>query len=149
MFRQFIIKKENKQKNLVAEKEVDFVTEKKSKVINKEVKVKKVDSTLKKVNAKKVTNTLPKNELKIIKPENYFFLHDGRVLKDLFELAEHLEHISDDVFYHHVNDNKNDFSNWIKDVFENKDLADEICLIREPKQVQLIILKHIAKNKRG
>ena len=42
-----------------------------------------------------------------------------------------------------------DFSNWIKDVFGNKDLAEEIYVIREPKQTQLIILKHIAKNKRG
>ena len=108
-------------------------------------KSKKKSSTIKKVSKKIIKES---NEYKIISPENYFFLNDGRVLKDMFELAETLENISHDVFFHHVNDSKNDFSNWIKDVFGNKDLAEEIYVIREPKQTQLIILKHIAKNKR-
>lgn len=85
---------------------------------------------------------------KDIKPEHYFYLRDGRVLKDLIDLSECLETINNDVFYHHVNDARNDFANWIRDIFERKELADEIMSIREPRRVQVIILKHLAK-KRG
>lgn len=117
--------------------------EKESKIVSKTKKTKKEAL----INASKVFNT-EKHISKVINPENYFFLHDGRVLKDLFELAENLENISDNIFYHHVNESKHDFANWIKDVFEDKDLAEEIYVIKDPKQIQLIILKHIAKNKR-
>ncbi len=81
---------------------------------------------------------------KVINPENYFFMHDGRVLKEIIELAEILETIDNEVFYHHVNESKNDFSNWIRDIFENHELSQEIFAVREPRQMQVIILKHLA-----
>lgn len=98
---------------------------------------------------KNTKKNLIETETIIIPQEKYFFLNDGRSLKDMFELANCLETINEEIFFHHVNDFKNDFSNWIKDVFGNKGLADEIFLIKDPKQTQLIILKHIAKSKRG
>jgi hypothetical protein len=95
----------------------------------------------------KKESALKKPFKKSINPEHYFFLRDGRVLKDVIELADTLENINNDIFYHHVNNEKNDFSNWIKDIFENKELSEEIFTIREPRQMQVIILKHLAKNR--
>ena len=97
---------------------------------------------------KKASNAKKIKEARIIRPENYFFLSDGRVLKDLFELAETLETMNNDVFCHHVNDFRNDFSNWINDIFDESQLADEIRVIRNPHEMQVIILKHVAKKKR-
>jgi hypothetical protein len=88
-----------------------------------------------------------KKPVKEIKPEHYFYLCDGRVLKDMIELSECLETINNDVFYYHVNDQRNDFANWVRDIFERRDLADEIMTIREPRQVQVVILKHLAKKR--
>ena len=100
---------------------------------------------------KKVEKSAKKAEepKRIIKPENYFFLCDGRAIKDLAELAEFLETMNDGVFSYHANDVKNDFSSWIKDIFENKELADEIYMVRDPKQIKIIILKNLTRKENG
>jgi hypothetical protein len=61
-----------------------------------------------------------------IKPENYFFLHNGKVLKNLHELTEELKHMDEETFAFHVNQEKNDFYNWIKDVIRDANLASKI-----------------------
>ncbi len=75
-----------------------------------------------------------------------FVLKDGRVLKDLVELAHALEHMSDDVFNHHVNAFKNDFRNWVIDVFSQKGLAAELEKAKTRSDLQLAVLKHIVKE---
>ncbi len=75
-----------------------------------------------------------------------FVLRDGRVLKDLVELAHALEHMSDDVFNHHVNSSKNDFRNWVRDVFSQKGLAAELEKAKTRSDLQLAVLKHIVKE---
>jgi hypothetical protein len=61
-----------------------------------------------------------------VKPENYFVLCDGKTVKDYRELARLLETMSDDVFFYHVTSDRNDFANWINDVFKEEDLASNI-----------------------
>lgn len=75
-----------------------------------------------------------------------FVLKDGRVLKDLVELSHALEHMSDDVFNHHVNQFKNDFRNWARDVFNKKELAAELEKAKTRADLQLAVLKHIVKE---
>ena len=75
-----------------------------------------------------------------------FVLKDGRPLKDFVELAHALEHMSDDVFNHHVNNFKNDFRAWIQDVFGEKELAAELAKIKTRGEMQLAVLKHIVKK---
>ena len=75
-----------------------------------------------------------------------FVLHDGRILKNLKELAEALEHMSEEVFRHHANPSKNDFSNWIAGVLHEKELAEELKSIDDRIHAQTAILKHIAKK---
>jgi hypothetical protein len=50
-------------------------------------------------------------------------LCDGRKVKSGKELADILQLINDDMFKYHVTDSKNDFSNWINDVFGEPELA--------------------------
>lgn len=89
----------------------------------------------------------PKETKKIsVNPENYFVLNSGGVLKDIKELALALDHISDDDFRHHVNDMRNDFSNWVRDIFQDAELADELMKTKDKKDTQIIILKRVVQK---
>ena len=58
--------------------------------------------------------------------DKVFWVHDGPVLKNVKELYDYLPSMSDDTFNYHANAERNDFSNWIKDVVGDKQLASEI-----------------------
>ena len=75
-----------------------------------------------------------------------FFLADGRKLRNLKELAFSLGDMADDVFWHHVNDVKNDFADWVDGVFKEKELAEELKEIRDKLNVERAILRHIVKK---
>jgi len=80
-------------------------------------------------------------------PEKYHFvLKDGKKLKDLKELTESLNNMSEEVFRHHVNDIRNDFSKWINDVFKEKDLANDIKRFHSKIETQLALYKHFEKK---
>ncbi|MBW2965095.1 hypothetical protein KY363_06565 [Candidatus Woesearchaeota archaeon] len=83
-----------------------------------------------------------------IPPEKYFVLCDGTRIKDMHELALMLDRISDEQFGYHVNDSKNDFSNWIRDVFGQHELADALSGITCRKDSQIYLLKHVVTKKR-
>jgi len=53
-----------------------------------------------------------------------FFCHDGCISENLQQLADCLSNMSDDSYRHHVTPLKNDFSNWIRDVFGDDKLAN-------------------------
>ncbi len=55
-----------------------------------------------------------------------FRLRDGKELTNLVELARALEEMADETFFHHANGERNDFSSWVKDVFELDGLSDSI-----------------------
>lgn len=72
---------------------------------------------------------LVSNELALfrnVKPEEYFHMHNGVLLKSLHDLIDILEVVDDQTFEFHVKGNKNDFSSWIRHVFKNDNLADKI-----------------------
>ena len=101
-------------------------------------KPKKKDLVLKKTEAKAAPVEA--------KPENYFILVTGVPLKSLRELANALETMNDWVFSHHVNDTRNDFSNWVKDILKESELAQEIKVIRNMKDMEIKILKHLVNK---
>jgi len=65
-----------------------------------------------------------------VTPDKYFVMCDGRRIKNVKELADILQLINDDMFKYHVTDTKNDFSNWINDVFGEPELAKKIKTVR-------------------
>ena len=73
---------------------------------------------------------LTKNEarryLSDVPQEQSFWVNSGVVLRNLEDLANTLPDMNDDVFRHHVNKEKNDFSNWIGDVVGDKLLANDL-----------------------
>jgi len=61
-----------------------------------------------------------------VDPEKYFLLNDGRSIKNLEEMNQALMFMNANTYEHHANEEKNDFSNWVEHVFEDKELANSI-----------------------
>ncbi len=103
--------------------------------------------------AKKKTKRKPKkNEIKVeliirkVPKSKQFVLADGRKLSDIKELAFALGDMADEVFWHHVNEFKNDFACWLEDSLDEKKLAAEIASIKDKINSQIIVLKHIVNR---
>ncbi|MCL5010851.1 MAG: hypothetical protein M1127_01410 [Patescibacteria group bacterium] len=56
-------------------------------------------------------------------PEKYFWCCDGQIFKSIKELSGGLAKMPESTFKYHANEQKNDFSRWIEDVFNKKTLA--------------------------
>lgn len=57
-------------------------------------------------------------------------MNNGPVLKNVEELAAAMEGMGKDTYSYHANSNKNDFSNWIKEVIGDTKLANELLSSR-------------------
>jgi hypothetical protein len=99
--------------------------------------------------AKKKEKAPEKKEVKKagIPPDKYFVLRSGTTIKDIESLALMLDSMDDSEFSFHVNDSKNDFANWIDDVFGRKDIADAIRPIKDKKESQIVLLKQLFLEK--
>jgi hypothetical protein len=62
-------------------------------------------------------------------PSKYFFLHGGGELKSLEELFVELQAMEPLVWQHHVNPERNDFANWVREVMGDRFLARRISLV--------------------
>ena len=74
--------------------------------------------------------------------ENLFWVCDGRVLRNIKDLAIALQEMSEETYRFHANETKNDFSNWVKDILKDSRLAASLKKAKSRKDA----LKKI-KNK--
>ncbi|MBU4284005.1 MAG: segregation/condensation protein A [Nanoarchaeota archaeon] len=102
-----------------------------------------IEIILNRLRAGKLINEELNYDKKEIKPEQYFVFNSGIRAKNLKELAEQLDKIDKKTFKHHVNNKKNDFSNWINHVFNEKKLADELREVRTIEETKNKILEYI------
>ncbi len=58
--------------------------------------------------------------------EKTFWSHDGREFKNLQELALGLISMDNETYMYHVNNNKNDFAHWVKEVIGDQEMAREL-----------------------
>ncbi|MFC1691264.1 hypothetical protein ACFL0W_03720 [Nanoarchaeota archaeon] len=80
-----------------------------------------------------------------VQDENAFYSADGSRLMNLKHLAEALDTMHEDTYISHANDQKNDFSNWIKEVIEEHELAENING-KTQKEAHVEVLKHIVSE---
>ncbi|MBN2458190.1 hypothetical protein JXB31_03615 [Candidatus Woesearchaeota archaeon] len=80
-----------------------------------------------------------------VPPESCFVLVNGNRIQNLMQLAMEIDKMPDEVFYYHVNDYKNDYMNWVRDVIKDLELCDKIKDIKDKKNMQICLLKHIVK----
>ena len=81
------------------------------------------------------------------RPDHAFWTCHGRVIRNIYELADTIESLNEWSFLYHVNaDNmKNDFSKWIDEVLEDPDLALRLKFVRDKKEYVRIIRARIAE----
>ena len=119
----------------------------KKKTKAKEKKTDKKETVKKPKQKKKTSKTSVKKKLRKKIPEQHFFvLVTGDRLKNVKELADTLGNIDDSHYNHHVNEAKNDFANWIQDVFEEFDLAEKLKTAKNKEHAQFIIYKHVCNS---
>ena len=58
--------------------------------------------------------------------DHAFWCSDGQIFKNMREFADGLANMSDETFAYHSNEEKHDFSNWLKDVVEDEKLAEDL-----------------------
>ncbi|MBW2992133.1 hypothetical protein KY345_02855 [Candidatus Woesearchaeota archaeon] len=69
------------------------------------------------------------------KPENYFVTRDGQRIKNLYQLQKSLLNMNDDTFNHHVNNERNDFYNWVKDIYKDEALSSVVLNCRAKNEL--------------
>ncbi|MCC7573997.1 hypothetical protein KO361_00190 [Candidatus Woesearchaeota archaeon] len=83
--------------------------------------------------------------MQTIKPDNYFYLRNGEKLRSIKELEKELEKNTNyenlENFYHHVTNEKNDYANWIKNVFHKQELYEKMKNVKKPDELLRIILE--------
>ncbi len=73
-----------------------------------------------------------------------FFCHDGCTASNLQQLADCLSHMSTQSYDHHVTAEKNDFSSWVRDVFGDVKLANELARSRDRADAARILNQRIS-----
>ena len=75
--------------------------------------------------------------------EQYFYLHNGIPIKNLAELIDQLVDMDRELFNYHVNPGNNDFANWIRDVFGEKELARRMKMSRSAQGMLKSITRYL------
>ncbi len=68
-------------------------------------------------------------------PEEYVFrCYTGHIMSNMKELGDELKTMSDESYAFHVNAEKNDFTNWVRDIIKDERLAKD--LLKAPNRTQ-------------
>lgn len=76
--------------------------------------------------------------------ENVFWCTDGRTMHNMQELAEALNTMTDDVFACHANQQKNDFSTWVREVIGDDRLADDLLRASSRTAATIVVTQRAA-----
>ncbi len=72
------------------------------------------------------TRSVARKMLGDVPQDKRFLCHDGQSFTNLRELEAGLGAMTDETFRYHVNEIKNDFSTWIRDVIGDEKLAEDL-----------------------
>ncbi len=106
-------------------------------------KTKKVSKV---VGSKKASVKSPKKvkqSLRRAEGPQCFWVTDGQVLADVRELHRSLQEMQNEVFQHHVTDEKNDFADWVEFVLEDQELAESLRKSKQPETACTVISRRL------
>lgn len=98
----------------------------------------------KKVKIKAKEKRQPEKLLVKVPAQYVFYCHDSSIFADLRELAEGLKAMSDETFAYHSNLQRQDFSNWVRDVIGDEELANELAKSSNRLQAAEYLVARIA-----
>lgn len=133
-------------KKTVAKKAAKKTSTKKNttKAITKKAAAKK---SSKKTTTKKAATSAKKSadeKVLVCAPDNKcFWTSDGQILRDLRELEQALQDMSEDVFTHHVSKEKHDFADWVEHVLADNTCASALRRAKKPKSAHTVVIKQL------
>jgi hypothetical protein len=77
---------------------------------------------------------------------NDFWVKDGKELHSLPELALALREMKISTFRYHVNKQKNDLSEWVRNTLNEKEIADKLARIVTKDKAELILLRYLCEK---
>lgn len=83
------------------------------------------------------------NFLKDVHPDHVFRTKSGSTISNLSELASELATMDDAVFDHHVNEDKNDFHNWVLHIVRDEHLANVLSEIKDRRLMLAAVEKRL------
>jgi len=105
--------------------------------------IKKLKNLLFKTEKKKLAKEKAKLILAGTSDDRQFFVNNGMMLRTLYELRDALMNMSDDTFTYHANEQKNDFSMWVKDIHQDYDLAINLLSAKNKNDAAMLLDKRI------
>lgn len=78
-------------------------------------------------------------------PEEYVFrCCDGRTFRNMKELGQAFNNMGDEGFTYHANTEKNDFSNWVKDIIKDEKLARDLAKSSNQSEAAKAVVSRIS-----
>lgn len=84
---------------------------------------------------------VPSEKIKIVNtsPNEDFWFHYGPVAKNLGELRDAFLEIDDDLYNYHAKGEVNDYAKWVREAFDEKELADKLETAKTRKRANKIL----------
>jgi len=79
---------------------------------------------------------------KRVKDQEAFVLNSNELLFSLRDLLNVLPHMPEHVLHHHIKRGRNDFANWIGDVFHYDDIAEEVRKADNREDIIKVLQEH-------
>ena len=79
-----------------------------------------------------------------VAPEKCFWINNGPVVRNLYELSSAIKNMRRETFIHHANGDKNDISKWVREVLNDEMLADDLLRTSTKESAYKIISKRIS-----
>jgi hypothetical protein len=83
-----------------------------------------------------VKKTENKKKLEKVSEAVVFWCNDGQIFRDLNDLINGFDIMSDETFFYHQNDAKNDFSCWVMDIIGDQALAQDLKSAKTKEQAR-------------
>lgn len=95
---------------------------------------------------KKIKNNyMSKNLLEKVEEGKEFYCKNGKIISNLEELGREIKELELDTFLHHVNEERNDFENWIRDVVGDIILANRIKRTKRQSTMGRAVTARVAR----
>lgn len=72
-----------------------------------------------------------------------FWTRDGSILRDLRDLHVVVSSMDDEIFFHHVNKEKNDFADWVEYVLQDKECAEALRKAKKKETAHKAVGRHL------
>jgi len=73
-----------------------------------------------------------------------FWVNDGPVLRNLYDLGEALETMTDEQYSYHTKRDGNDFALWVENVLGDKELAKKMTRVKTRQTAASTLKKYLA-----